>query len=94
MEILGLNLLNILPKLGATVSNFLVNFLQTYLTQFIINKLTKRSARNVIIGFFVLAGLTTVIIFGVNTYKNYDFSDKKIEIKKTRRKKLKKRTKT
>ena len=26
--------------------------------------------------------MTTVIVFGVNTYKNYDFSDKKIEAKK------------
>ena len=45
-----------------TILNFLEIFLQMYLTQFIINRLIKKSARNVIIGFFVVVGITTAII--------------------------------
>ena len=40
-------------------------------------QIDQKSARNVIIGFFVVVGITTAIIAGVNTYKNYDFSKKK-----------------
>ena len=47
-------------------------------------QIDQRSARNVIIGFFVVAGIITVIIAGVNTYKNYDFSKKNLETKKTK----------
>ena len=36
---------------------------------------------NVIIGFFVVAGVTTAAFVGFNTYKNYDFSKNKLEIK-------------
>ena len=35
-----------------------------------------------IIGFFVVVGLTTAIFTGINTYKNYDFAEKKVETKK------------
>ena len=42
----------------------------------------KKSARNVIVGFFLVIGVTTAIVVGVNTYKNFDFSEKKIETKK------------
>jgi len=79
---IGINLLNIFPKLGAAVSHFFGKLLTDVFNSIYNQQIDKRSARNVIIGFFVLAGLTTVIVFGVNTYKNYDFSDKKIEAKK------------
>ena len=78
----GINLLNIFPKLGAAVSHFFGKLFTDVFNSIYNQQIDKRSARNVIIGFFVLVGLTTVIVFGVNTYKNYDFSDKKIEAKK------------
>ena len=78
----GINLLNILPKLGTTVSHFFGKLFTDVFNSIYNQQIDKRRARNVIIGFFVLVGLTTVIVFGVNTYKNYDFSDKKIEAKK------------
>ena len=64
----------------------MVIFLQMFLTQFTINRLIKKSARNVIIGFFAVIGITTAIFVGFNTYKNYDFSEKKIEAKKPEKK--------
>ncbi len=79
---IGINLLNIFPKLGTAVSEFFGKLFTDVFNSIYNQQIDQRSARNVIIGFFVLAGLTTVIVFGVNAYKNYNFSDKKIEAKK------------
>ncbi len=79
---IGINLLNIFPKLGTAVSEFFGKLFTDVFNSIYNQQIDQRSARNVIIGFFVLAGLTTVIVFGVNTYKKYNFSDKKIEAKK------------
>ena len=49
-------------------------------------QIDQRSARNVIIGFFVVAGVTTAAFVGFNTYKNYDISKNKLEIKIDRKK--------
>ena len=80
--IAGLNFLNILPKLGSTVTKFFGDIFTDVFNSIYNQQIDKRSARNVIIGFFVVVGLTTVIIAGFNTYKEYDFSQKKIETKK------------
>ena len=57
-------------------------------------QIDQKSARNVIVGFFVVAGLTTAIVAGISTYKNFDFSQNKVEIKKPDPKKeIKKETK-
>ena len=45
-------------------------------------QIDQRSARKVIISFFVIIGVTTFLVAGYNTYKNYDFSKEKIETKK------------
>ena len=79
---IGINLLNIFPKLGTAVSEYFGKLFTDVFNSIYNQQIDQRSARNVIIGFFVLAGLTTVIVFGVNAYKNYNFSDKKIEAKK------------
>ena len=42
LGIIGFNFLNVFPKLGITVANFLAIFSLMYLMQFIINKLTKK----------------------------------------------------
>ena len=80
--IAGINFLNILPKLGSTVTKFFGDIFTDVFNSIYNQQIDKRSARNVIIGFFVVVGLTTVIIAGFNTYKEYDFSQKKIETKK------------
>ena len=80
--IAGINFLNILPKLGSTVTKFFGDIFTDVFNSIYNQQIDKRSARNVIIGFFVVVGLTTVIIAGFNTYKEYDFSQKKLETKK------------
>ena len=78
----GLNLLNVLPKLGTAVKNFFGNLFTDVFNSIYNQQIDQKSARNVILGFFVIIGVTTAIYSGYNAYKNYDFSSKKIELKK------------
>ncbi len=88
----GINFLNVLPKLGTTVKNFFGDLFTDVFNSIYNQQIDQKSARNVIIGFFVIVGVTTVIYSGYNAYKNYDFSSKKIETKKPEPK-IKKETK-
>ena len=79
---IGANFLNILPMLGATIAKFFGNLFTDVFNSIYNQQIDQKSARNVILGFFVLAGVTTAIIFGFNNYKNFDFSQKQDEISK------------
>ena len=78
----GINFLNVLPKLGSTVATFFGSLFTDVFNSIYNQQIDQKSARNVIIGFFAVVGITTAIFVGLNTYKNYDFSEKKIEAKK------------
>ena len=78
----GINFLNVLPKLGSTVVAFFGNLFTDVFNSIYNQQIDQKSARNVIISFFAVIGITTAIFVGLNTYKNYDFSEKKIEAKK------------
>ena len=60
-------------KLGKTVANFFGNLFTDVFNSIYNQQIDQRSARNVIIGFFVVAGIITVIIAGVNTIKIMTF---------------------
>ena len=79
----GINFLNVLPKLGSTVATFFGNLFTDVFNSIYNQQIDKKSARNVIIGFFVVVGITTSIFVGLNAYKNFDFLEKKVEVKKT-----------
>ena len=78
----GLNFLNILPKLGTTVAKFFGDLFTDVFNSIYNQQIDQKSARNVIIGFFAVVGISTILYIGVNNYKNFDFSEKKVEIKK------------
>ena len=78
----GLNFLNVLPKLGSTVLKFFSNLFTDVFNSIYNQQIDQKSARNVIIGFFVVVGISTALVVGVNTYKDFDFSKKKLETKK------------
>ena len=85
-----------LPKLGSTVATFFGNLFTDVFNSIYNQQIDKKSARNVIIGFFVVVGITTSIYVGLNAYKNFDFLEKKAEVKKTEtkvKKEVKKPTK-
>tara|TARA_B100000963_G_scaffold293791_1_gene264279 strand:- start:11435 stop:12952 length:1518 start_codon:yes stop_codon:yes gene_type:complete len=82
----GLNFLNILPKLGSTVTQFFGRLFTDVFNSIYNQQIDQKSARNVIIGFFAVVGITTAIVVGLNSYKNFDFFEKKIETKKPEKK--------
>ena len=82
----GINFLNILPILGVTIAKFFGDLFTDVFNSIYNQQIDQKSARNVIIGFFVVAGITTAIFAGVSAYKNYDFSEKKIETRKPEKK--------
>ena len=79
----GINFLNVLPKLGKTVTEFFGNLFTDVFNSIYNQQIDKKSARNVILGFFVVVGITTAIVSGINAYKNYDSSKNFLETKKT-----------
>ena len=79
---IGYNFLNIIPKLGTTIAQFFGNLFTDVFNSIYNQQIDQKSARKVIIGFFVVAGVTTAIIAGINAYHNFDFSEKKLETKK------------
>ena len=78
---IGVNLLNILPKLGKTVGKFFGELFTDVFNSIYNQQVDRKSARNVIISFFIITGVTTAFVFGINNYKNFDFFEKKIEVK-------------
>ena len=78
----GINFLNIIPKLGSTITNFFGSLFTDVFNSIYNQQIDQKSARNVIIGFFIIAGVTTAIVGGFNAYKNYDFSGNDLKIKK------------
>ena len=81
----GINFLNIFPKLGNTFYKFfgdlLTNLFHGIYSQQINPKITGRNARNVIIGFFVIVGISSIAITNISNFTNIN-SEKKIEAKK------------
>ena len=82
----GLTFLNILPKHGSTVAQFFGRLFTDVFNSIYNQQIDQKSARNVIIGFFAVVGITSAIVVGLNSYKNFDFSEKKIETKKPEKK--------
>ncbi len=80
--IAGVNFLNVLPKLGTTVAKFFGDLFTDVFNSIYNQQIDQKSARNVIVGFFAVVGITTAIVVGFNTYKNYESSTLKIEVKK------------
>ena len=67
----GINFLNIIPTLGSTVSKFFGNIFTDVFNSIYNQQIDQRSARNVIISFFVVVGVSTAIFAGFKTYKDY-----------------------
>ncbi len=78
----GLNFLNVLPKLGATIINFFGTLFTDTFNSIYNQQIDQKNVKKVIISFFVVIGLTSAIVVGVTNYKNYEPLAKKIELKK------------
>ena len=68
LGIIGLNFLNIIPTLGRTFYSFFANLLTELFNGIYNQQINPKSAKNAIIGFFVIFGVTTIIITGVTQF--------------------------
>ena len=66
----GLNFLNIIPIVGKTFYVFFAKLLTELFNGIYNQQIDPRSAKNAIIGFFVIIGATTIIIVGVTNFEN------------------------
>ncbi len=78
----GINFLNVLPKLGSTVAKFFGGLFTDVFNSIYNQQVDQKSARNVIIGFFLVIGITTSIIVGLNSFKDISLTEKITETKK------------
>ena len=72
----GINFLNVLPKLGSAVYVWSGNILTKTFNSIYNQQINPKNARNVIIGFFVIVGITSALITGANK-----FSDTNLNLK-------------
>ena len=77
----GLNFLNIIPILGKTFYNFFAKLLTELFSGLYNQQINPKNARTAIIGFFVIAGISTLIITGLTRYGDIN-QIKKVEIVK------------
>ena len=80
--IAGVNFLNVLPKLGTTVTKFFGDLFTDVFNSIYNQQIDQKSARNVIVGFFAVVGITTAIVVGFNISTKIMNSTLKIEVKK------------
>jgi Bax protein len=78
---IGLNFLNIIPTLGRTFYSFFANILTELFNGIYNQQINPKNAKNVIIGFFVIFGVTTMLITGFNNF-NEKNQIKSVEIDK------------
>ena len=78
---IGLNFLNIIPKLGKVVYAFFGDLFTNIFNAIYNQQIDPKKARNVIIGFFVIVFATSITISAVNYFGDGELT-KKVEVKK------------
>ena len=78
---IGLNFLNIIPTLGRTFYNFFSKILTELFNGIYNQQINPKNAKTAIIGFFIIIGVTTIVITGVNNFDEMK-QFKKVEIEK------------
>ena len=78
----GINFLNIIPKLGKTVYIFFGNLLTNLFNNIYNQQINAKSAKNVIIGFFIIVGVSTLLVTNVSNFLDKN-EVQKVEAKKT-----------
>ena len=78
---IGLNFLNIIPVLGKTFYNFFANILVDLFNGVYNQQINPKNVKTVIIGFFVIISITTILITSLTKYGDFQ-QIQKVEIKK------------
>ncbi len=79
---IGLGFLNVLPKVGVTIYDFVGNSLTNLFHGIYNQQLNKSKASKAVVAFFVIAGVITIIVSGLNTFKNLEKPEEKQIVKK------------
>ena len=79
---IGLNFLNIIPKLGKTVFSFSTSLLVNVFHGIYNQKINPSKARTAIISFFVIIGVVAILISGGTAFKNSENNFKNQIVKK------------
>ncbi|MDC0511417.1 hypothetical protein OAN49_01080, partial [Pelagibacteraceae bacterium] len=80
LGVIGLNFLNIIPKLGQTIYKFFADVLTDLFNGIYNQQISPKNAKTAIIGFFVIIGVSTIIIAGVTNFNDVE-QTQKTEIK-------------
>jgi len=80
--IIGISFLNIFPKLGSTVYHFCGNLFTNLFHGIYEQQINRNKAGKVVIVFFVVSGIITILISGISTFKNFDQSKEMHVLKK------------
>ncbi len=83
----GLNFLNIIPKLGSTYYNFFTNSFTNLFSSIYDSQINKRKTGKVVVVFLVLVGVLTVVVSGIATFTGQDDLIVKKQIEKPELKK-------
>ena len=78
----GLGFLNVLPKLGKTTFNIIGSILTELFNSIYNQKINKSGANRAIIGFFVIIGISVIVISGIKTFKSSNLFIEDTSIKK------------
>ena len=81
LGIIGLNFLNIIPTLGQTFYKFFANSLTEVFNGIYNQNINPKNAKNAIIGFFVIVGVTTLVISFSSKFENTN-QIQKVELEK------------
>jgi len=78
----GLNFLNVLPKVGRTIYDFIGKTLTNLFHGIYDQQINRNKAGKIIVVFFVIVGAATIIVSGVTTFNNLENSNKKQIVEK------------
>ena len=78
----GLNFLNVLPKVGRTIYDFIGKTLTNLFHGIYDQQINRNKAGKIVVVFFVIVGAATIIVSGVTTFNNLENSNKKQIVEK------------
>ena len=78
----GLGFLNVLPKAGKTIYDFVGSSLTNLFHGIYDKQINKSKAGHVVAAFFVIIGVVTIVLSGVTTFNNLDKSEEKQVVQK------------
>ena len=79
---IGLAFLNVLPKVGVAIYDFIGKSLTNLFHGIYDQQINKSKASKVIVTFFIVAGVVTIVVSGVTTFNTLEKSEEKQVIKK------------